>query len=268
MASGKQSKRLRRAAQAAPPPVRAKGRGRQASPRVLLGAAALLVLVVLAVVVAFALTGGSDSSSSVPARGSLENALPGAGEVEQLLKGIPQQGDRLGSASAPATLVEYVDLQCPYCQQLETEAMPELIRRYVRTGKAKIELRPIAFVGPDSQTGRDAVIAAGRQNKLFNVAQLLYVNQGAENTGWLSDEMVRAVAASIPGLDVPRLLDDRNSSETDDEAGSYDTLANKDRIQSTPTILVGKTGRTPRLVSLASPTDGESIAAALDAALR
>ena len=198
MPSGKQSKR-RRAAQVPPPPVRAKGTGRQASPRVLLGAAGLLVLIVVGVVVGLMFSGGGNSSAtSVPTRGSLTNALDGAAEVQQQLKGIPQHGNVLGSPTAPATLVEYVDLQCPYCQQFETQAMPTVIDRYVRTGKAKIEMRPVAFIGPDSQVGRAALIAAGRQNKLFNFAQLLYINQGTENTGWLNDDMVTATAAEHP----------------------------------------------------------------------
>jgi protein-disulfide isomerase len=79
-------------------------------------------------------------------------------------------------------MVEYVDLQCPYCQQFETAAMPPLISRYVRTGKVKVEARTLAFIGPDSQRGRDAALAAADQNKLFNFIQLLYLNQGAPRT--------------------------------------------------------------------------------------
>ena len=267
MASGKQSKRLRRAAAAAPPPVLVKGQRREASPRVLLGAAALLALIVVGVVLGLAFRGSDSGATSVPARGSLTNALPGAADVVQQLKGIPQHGDVLGAPAAPATLIEYIDLQCPYCQQFETEAMPTLITRYVRTGKAKIVLRPIAFVGSDSQTGRAALIAAGRQNRLFDFAQLLYFNQGTENTGWLDDNMITAAAASIPGLDVPELLHERNSSATDKQAGSYDELANTDNVRSTPTILVGKSGQKLRQVTLDSPTDVQSVAAALDRAL-
>jgi hypothetical protein len=48
--------------------------------------------------------------------------------------------------------------------------MPTLIGKYVRTRRVKIEARPIAFIGPDSQSGRAAAIAAGEQNKLFNYA--------------------------------------------------------------------------------------------------
>jgi protein-disulfide isomerase len=233
---------------------------------VLVAAAAVVVLAAIAVTLGVALSSGS-SQAVVPARGSLTNALPGAADVQKLLKGIPQHGNVLGSQSAPATLVEYVDLQCPYCQQFETQAMPSLIASYVRTGKVKIEARPIAFIGTDSQRGRLAAIAAGQQNKLFNFAQILYVNQGVENTGWLNEQTVASAAASIPGLDVTRLLADSNSANVKAQASTYDQLATKDSVQATPTILVGKSGGSLRPVVLTSPADSQSVASAINAAL-
>lgn len=234
----------------------------------LIAAAAVLVLIVVGAVLGVVFSGGGSSDASVPARGSLVNGLPGAAEAERLLKGIPQQANVLGSPTAPVTMIEYVDLQCPYCQQLETQAMPTLIARYVRTGKVKVEARVIAFIGPDSERGRAAVVAAGRQNRLFNFAQLLYLNQRAENSGWLNDEMVKSAAASIPGLDVPRLLDDRSSGPVSDQQDTFDAQATADDVRSTPTILVGKSGKTPQRVTVDSPSDPRSVAAAIDAALR
>jgi protein-disulfide isomerase len=259
MPSGKQSRRRRQAA--APPPVRTRGAPRQASPRVLLVAGAVLVAVVIAVVLGVVLTRGGSSSSAGTTK------LDGAADVTRLLKGIPQHGNVLGKPSAPVTLVEYVDLQCPFCQQFETSAMPGIVRRYVRTGKLKVVARPIAFIGPDSQRGRDAALAAGRQNKLFDFAQLLYLNQGAENTGWLSDDVVKAAAASIPGLAVQKLLDERGSSAVSDEAHALDAEASADGVHATPTILVGRSGTKPKLVQLASPSDAKSVERAVDAAL-
>src|SRR6185437_1323708 len=95
----------------------------------------------------------------------------------------------LGSPQAPVTMIVYVDLQCPFCAQFEIGAMPTLVARYVRADKLRVELRPIAFIGPDSERGRLAVIAAAEQGKLFNLAALLYANQGAENADWLSDAL-------------------------------------------------------------------------------
>ena len=91
--------------------------------------------------------------------------------------------------------------------------MPQLILQYVRKGKLKVETNFIGFLGPDSQRGRLAALAAGKQNKLFNLTQLLYDNQGAENTGWLNDDMLKSAAESIPGLDAERMMSDRNSAE-------------------------------------------------------
>ena len=263
--SGKQSERRRRQA---PPPPRAKGRGRQASPKVLIGAGVAAVLVVLAVVLALVFTGGDDSSeANTPATGSLTNSVPGADDVEESLEGIPQNGSVLGSPDAPVTLVEYVDLQCPFCQQFETSVMPTLLTRYVRDGRLKVDTRILAFIGPDSERGRAGALAAGAQDKLFNFTHLLYLNQGAENTGWLDDDMVRRAAASIPGLDVTQLLDDTDSDAVSDEAAEVEEQASADNIQGTPTILVGKTGETLQVVTLSSPTDEQSVTDAIDEAL-
>ena len=251
-----------------PPPVPGKGRQPKASPRVLAGAGAVVTLIVIGVVLAFALSGGASSKAHVPSRGSLTNALPGATDVQQLLKGVAQRGNVLGSPTAPVTMIEYIDLQCPFCQQFETQALPTLISRDVRTGKVKIEARPLAFIGPDSERGRMAAIAADLQDKLFNFVQVLYLNQGTENGGWLNDNMVEAAAASIPGLDVPRLLAERSSSGVRDQEHTVDAQATADKVQATPTILVGKSGTTPKVVTLASPTDIGSVAAAIAAAVR
>src|SRR5207249_10943529 len=131
------------------------------------------------------------------------------------------KGNVLGSPRAPVTMIEYIDLQCPGCQAFETQVFPGLVPSYIRTGKLKIEARPIAFIGPDSQRGRLAALAAARQNRFFNYAQLLYFNQGVENTGWLDDGMVKAVAASIPGLAVPQLLAARDAASISSAARSF-----------------------------------------------
>jgi protein-disulfide isomerase len=227
----------------------------------------LLALAAAAVVLGVLLSRGDSNDTAVPARGSLANALPGAVETQELLSDIPQSGNVLGEASAPVTIYEYVDAQCPFCQQFETQAMPTLIERYVRTGKAKVELRPLAFVGPDSERGRGALIAGAAQDKMFNVAHLLYLSQGAENSGWLSDDLVESVAASIPGVDVRRLLDDRDAPSVAEEAGAFDADASTSGVRSTPTVLVGRSGEEPELVALATATDAEPVARAIDAAL-
>jgi protein-disulfide isomerase len=270
MPSGKKSKQARRAPQVKPPPVRAKGapRARQASPRVLAIGGGIVVAVVAAVVAAFALTGGNGSSvGTLPTSGTLANGLPGASEVNALLNGIQQRGLTLGSPNAPVTLVEYIDLQCPYCQRFETQVMPDLVRRYVRTGKVRLEARVLDFIGPDSSRGRNAMIAASMQDKAFNFAQLLYDNQRTENTGWLNDAMVAAAAKSIPGVNPRQLFAVRNTSAVKNQGISFDHQASSDRITGTPTLFVGKSGTHRNQVALASPTDEQAVVQAIKVAL-
>jgi protein-disulfide isomerase len=270
MPSGKVSKQRRQSAKAAPPPIRAKGspRRRQASPRVLLAGGAIAAAIVVAVVLTVVLRGGSSPSlAKVPTVGSIAAGLPGAADVEALFKGIPQHGTTLGRSSAPVTMREFIDPQCPYCQEFETQVLPSIVTTYVRAGKLRIEMEPWAFIGPDSVRGQAAELAAAEQNKIFNYAEVLYDNQGEENTGWLTDSMVAAAATSIPGLRVHVLLNARTSAAVKAAQKRVDDLADTDKVNSTPTLYVGKTGTKGLKVNLASATDKQTLVAAINHAL-
>jgi protein-disulfide isomerase len=201
------------------------------------GALAALAVIVAVVAIVIAVSGGGSGSSTTTG-----TALPDAATIQKQFAGIPQQGNVLGKATAPATLVEYIDLQCPVCRDFETNVMPTLLRKYVRTGKLKVIARPVTVIGPDSERGRRAMIAAFAQNRGFNFSQLLYFNQGPENGGWLDDSMVADAAASIPGVHVKQLQDASGSKAVADQATQFDHQAQADQLAGTPTILVGKTG--------------------------
>jgi protein-disulfide isomerase len=235
MTSGKAARRQRQAA-VARPPVRSTG-GRKASPWVIGGALAALAVIVAGVAIVIAVSGGGSGSSTTTG-----TALPDAATIQKQFAGIPQQGNVLGKATAPATLVEYIDLQCPVCRDFETNVMPTLLRKYVRTGKLKVIARPVTVIGPDSERGRRAMIAAFAQNRGFNFSQLLYFNQGPENGGWLDDSMVADAAASIPGVNVKQLQDAANSKAVAHQTTHFDQQAQADQLSGTPTILVGKSG--------------------------
>jgi protein-disulfide isomerase len=228
----------------------------------------VVIAIAVAVVLAVELGGGSSSPSlaGIPAVGSLTDGLPEAADVNALFKGIPQTGTTLGRPGAPVTMVEFIDPQCPYCEQFETQVLPTLIAKFVRPGMLRITMEPWAFIGPDSIRGQAAELAAADQNRVFNFAELLYDNQGTENTGWLTDSMIANVAKSIPGLQVHTLLDTRTSSAVKAAQKQVAALATADKVGGTPTLFVGKTGTQGMEVNLKSPTDEHSVAAAIAAA--
>jgi len=263
MPSGKRARQQRQAAAAtAPPPVRSKGvggsRARQASPRALAIAGGVVLVIVIAVVLGVVLSSGGGSSNGsgvitsadmagLPANGSQSSAqaLPGAPEANNLFKGIHQNGLTLGDPNAPVEMEMFIDVQCPVCQAYEVGSLPTIVKKYIRTGKVQLHLKPWAFLGgqgSQSFTGRLGLIAASNQNRGFEYAKVLYDNQGQEESGWLSGQEMAVIAASVDGLNLSQWQNDTNSSGPPATASQVDKLANQKNVQGTPTIFVGCTG--------------------------
>jgi protein-disulfide isomerase len=276
--------------------VRSTGPGaRQASPRTLAIAGGAILLVVVAIVLAIVLSGKSSGASSggtcdgsgdgtslciatgTPSVGnsSSPSALPHAGDVAAMFRGIPQHQFVLGNPSAPVTLVEYVDYQCPVCQSFETTTLPELITKYVRPGKLKIEMKAWnildrAHGSNDSLRGQKAVIAAAQQNKAFDFAQVLYDNQGAGGSGWMNDAMISNIAASVDGLNTKKFATDANSPSTAGLIRQIDAYANSQpSFAGTPTLLLGKGTAPPLYYGTGSPKmDFVNLGPAIDKLLK
>ncbi len=163
-------------------------------------------------------------------------------DAATLLQGIPQSGSTLGRPGAPVTLVEFADLQCPYCAQWSGQTFAEIVRDYVRPGKVRIVFAGLAFIGPDSERALRFAAAAGRQGKLWHVVDLLYANQGGENSGWADDELMREVGAAVPGLSVERAFADSSSPTVDRQLASAHDLATRLGVRGTPTFAAARTG--------------------------
>jgi protein-disulfide isomerase len=180
------------------------------------------------------------------------------------LSGIPQAGNVLGSPSAKVTLIEYADPQCPACRAYTETMFPTLVDDFVRTGKAATEFRGFPFIGPDSVTAYRFLLAAGEQNRLWNLAEALYRNQGGENDGWVTDDLVRRLAGEIAGLDVDRLFSDAQRADIVKAASGAAAEASASGIRGTPTFLVKIGDGAPYFVQFGSI---EEMRATLDDAL-
>lgn len=180
------------------------------------------------------------------------------------LAGIPQQGTMLGSPAAKVTLIEYADPQCPACRLYTEDFFPTFVDEYVRPGKVKAEFRGFPFIGDDSVKAYRFFLAAARQNKLWDLQEGLYRNQGAENSGWVTDDLIRRVGGEIPGLDVDGLFTDANDPAIAQTAGGAEAAASSAGITGTPTFLIRIGDQQPYLVTFGSL---DQMRAALDDAL-
>lgn len=287
MPSGKKSRQQRK--QAVPPPVRSKGAGgglggaRQASPRTLaIGGGVLAVIVVIIVLVVVLMNGGSSASANgdaininlvnAPATGNADSSSwLNAKDVEKLFSGIPQNGLTLGNPNAPVTLVEWIDLQCPVCDQFETTEFANLVTKFVKPGNLKIEMKPWNIIDAndgtvDSYRGQEAVIAASKQGKAFNFAAVLYFNQQPEGTNWLTDGVISGFAGSVTGLNTQQWVTDANAKATQDAITQIDASAQTHQFSATPTFQLGTSDATLKYYGNGwgqAPTDGPSLEAAI-----
>jgi protein-disulfide isomerase len=155
-------------------------------------AAVFLTIVVVAVVIVVSANSGSGGDTN----------LEDVGLVKSELKGIPQHGLVLGQPGAKVTLIEFGDLQCPVCKGFSEEIVPAVIDSKVRSGEAKIEFRSYTIISQESTPAAAAAIAAGEQGRGWNYVDLFYRNQGAEASGYVTDEFLTEIArgAGVPDI--------------------------------------------------------------------
>jgi protein-disulfide isomerase len=219
------------------------------------GAAALLAVVLI-------LVAGESSNATAPATTAATTSTTPASS----LAGIPQHGDTLGKPSAPVTLIVYEDPQCPFCRSWNVDTLPTVIDQFVRTGKIKLVYRGVVIIGPDSVRGLRAIYAAGKQNKLWNLADALYAHQGTENSGWITNGVILA-AAKEAGANGRSIVAGMGASSVDAELVKAQQQAKADQLQGTPTFIIQRPPAVPHPLAVPG-LDPASFVAALSAALQ
>jgi protein-disulfide isomerase len=169
------------------------------------------------------------------------SAKDGQTQANTLFVGIPQSGNVLGDPKAPVTIEEFVDLQCPFCQRFSQDGLPDIVEEYVKTGQAKVVLRTLTFIGPDSERGARVAWGAAQQDKMFQFVENFYANQGEENSGYADEAFLKKVAGGVTGLDVQKALDARDSAKVTSSIQASQAAARKANVDSTPSFLVGPT---------------------------
>ncbi len=150
-------------------------------------------------------------------------------------------GRSLGSADAPLQIDVWADFQCPICRHFTMDIEPALVARYVEPGDARLTFHDLAFLGPESIDAAVAARAAARLGDAFwPMHDLLFANQGAENSGAFGRDRLADLAVSI-GLDRAAFL-----AALDDPALRADVQAETTSgrglgIDSTPTMVINGT---------------------------
>jgi protein-disulfide isomerase len=223
-----------------------------------LGGALGLAVVVVIVAIVVSSSGGSKAKGIATG----DKAATTVAAVTSLLKGIPQSANVLGTASAPVTLKYYGDLECPICQEFTLDTLPTLIGSYVRTGKMKIEYLPLETATPDPetfQTQQVAALAAGQQKREWNYVELFYHEQGAEDTGYVTENYLQGLAKQVPGLKLASWLSARGSSKLINTISNQASAAQSAGLNSTPTLIFTGPKGTKQVAQLITPSQATQL---------
>lgn len=213
----------------------------------LFGTALLIVVVAVAVS-----THDANEASKPPSPSPVATR-----DVTRILRGIPQDGLMLGRPDAPVLLVEFADLQCPFCKEFAATSWPDIVQRYVKTGKVRMELRLINVLGEDSVKANKAVMAAALQDRMWDASMRFYDVQGKEQSGYVTDTFLRGVLGGVQGLDLARAMKERNSAEVRDELAAVHSMQSRYAVDSTPTIMIGSDFNDLELVSDGVPSSDQ-----------
>jgi protein-disulfide isomerase len=223
-----------------------------------LGSVLGVAAVVVAVLVLASSKGAPNASSGAP--------VAGATDARAMLAGVPQSGTSLGNPKAPLVLTEFADLQCPFCRDYTLNVLPQIIERYVRTNRLRLELRLRSFIGPDSDIAARAAQAAATRDRMWNFVDLFYRNQGQENSGYVTDTFLSrlATAAGVP----PRLILRGSASATYERpVQTAESEARAAGLTSTPAFLLGPKAGQGKALNVASLDIG-AFSAAIDPQLK
>jgi protein-disulfide isomerase len=220
----------------------------------LAGAVAVVVAAIL-----ISSSGGGDNKG-----GQQAGPVAGAAEVNDRWAGIPQSGFAAGESRAPVRLVEFADLQCPFCKEAAVNTLPQLVQDEMRPGRLRMEFRNFAILGPDSEKAARAAAEAARQNKAWPFIELWYLNQGEENTGYVTDAFIRRIASAVNGLDAAKVVAASNDANNSSSIDAAHADADRFGISSTPSYLIGRTGGQLQPLQLDNPSDPTQFTQAID----
>lgn len=179
----------------------------------------------------------------------------GGGEAAELdVAGQPA----IGPAEAPVTLVVFEDFRCPACQNFELNAMPDLRRDFVDTGRMRVVYMNLPVLGPASEhVARVGECVFRQSNAAFwEMKTPLYRAQAELDNARRTVELALTYAPGVDAAAVDACLADPSSL---DAVRADTAVAASLGLRATPSVLVNG-------VQVATPS-AAAVRAAIESAL-
>jgi len=137
----------------------------------------------------------------------------------------------VGAASAPVTLVEFSDFQCPFCQRVEP-TLKQVRQAYGDKVRVVWKDFPLTQIHPQAFKASEAAHCAGDQGKFWEYHDRLFANQQALQPSDLKKH------ASDLGLDASAFATCLDSSKYGERVRDGVAEGSRLGVNSTPTIYI------------------------------
>ena len=146
------------------------------------------------------------------------------------------KGYALGRPDAPLTMVEFTDLQCPFCRQFAITSFDEIKKNWIDTGKLRYISRdfPLDFHAQAMPAAR-AARCAGEQGKFWEMRLGLM-----RNANLLSTDYITKTATDLK-LEPKSFAACSSSNKYDAEIQAEMTEGTRLGVTGTPTFVMGRT---------------------------
>jgi protein-disulfide isomerase len=151
----------------------------------------------------------------------------------------PLAGRIRGSASAPVTVYEMSDFQCPYCREFALSTFPALDSAYVASGRVRWVFVnfPLTSIHHNAAAAAEVAYCAAQQGGFWRVHDLLYQHQDV----WAPLKQPTAfflTLADSAKLSKPALLACVQSPSTEDAIRADAQGASRAGAESTPSFYI------------------------------
>ncbi len=148
-----------------------------------------------------------------------------------------QQGTSAGDPNAKVQIVLYFDPECVHCMRLYYDVEGQLIKRYVNTGQARLEIRPLTFLGPPSVKAVQALLAAADQGRYWEYQAALWDAYQQAGPVAYTDASLKALAVRV-GLNSSQFNASYDGGATTAEIKAIADKAKSQGVDSVPHMFI------------------------------
>jgi protein-disulfide isomerase len=165
--------------------------------------------------------------------GQTKPAAGPAGPQKRTVK--VEGGYSLGSDSAPLTMIEFTDYQCPFCRGFENNTFDQIRKLYIDTGKLRFVSRNFPLsIHSDAMRSAEAALCAGDQGQYWPMRDFLFKSSS------LAADRILDSAQNLkldPAAFRSCLESEKHKSEILGDTEDAQAL----QISGTPAFVIGKT---------------------------